>query len=32
MDIILASPTIYLDGKAMSERNQLNDELGFVEM
>jgi len=32
MDIIVASPTIYLDGKAMSDRNQLNYELGFVEM
>lgn len=32
MDIIIASPTIYLDGKVMSDRNQLNYELGFVEM
>jgi len=32
MDIIVASPTIYLDGKVMSECNRLNPELGFVGM
>jgi len=31
MDSIVASPTVYLDGKVMSEKNQLNHELGFVE-
>lgn len=32
MDVILASPTIYLDGTAMVDKNKLNYELGFEEM
>lgn len=32
MDVVLASPTIYLDGKIMFDKNELNKELGFVEM
>ena len=32
MDVILASPTIYLDGKVMSDKNKLNEELGFEEV
>lgn len=31
-DVVLASPTIYLDGKVMSEGNKLNYELGFEEV
>lgn len=32
MDVVLGSPTVYLDGKVMFERNKLNYELGFEEM
>jgi len=32
MDIMLATPTIYLDGKEMSGGGQLNHELGFEQM
>jgi leucyl aminopeptidase (aminopeptidase T) len=31
-DVVVVSPTIYLDGKVMCERNKLSQELGFVEM
>jgi leucyl aminopeptidase (aminopeptidase T) len=32
MDVLVTSPTVYLDGKVMSEKNTLNPELGFVEV
>ena len=32
MDVILASPTILLDGRVMCERNELNSELGFEQV
>lgn len=32
MDVMLATPTVYLDGKPMSGGGQLNPELGFEDM
>jgi len=31
-EVILASPTIYIDNKVVSKNNKLNEELGFIKM
>ena len=32
MDVLVTSPTVYLDGEVMSDKNELNSTLGFVEI